>query len=77
VNKQVKQHLIEEILTVDAADTESHLLEWQSLNNATTESFKDVNQLNETITNISQAKSASLQAFLERKKMIKQAIEEM
>lgn len=77
MNKNVKQHLIDEILTVDTADTESHLLEWQSLNNVATESLKDPDQINEVITSISQAKTVSLQAFLERKKMIKQAIEEI
>lgn len=77
LSKKMRQILVDEILSVDVADTESHLLEWQSLNTATQEALKNPSQLKEAIENISISKTTSLQGFLERKKMIKQALEDL
>jgi len=79
MDESVRQQLIQEILTADAADTESHLLEWQGLNTASAEVLKkeSAESIQGTIQALSKAKNQSLTAFLKRKKLIHQALEEI
>jgi hypothetical protein len=80
VDEAVRKQLIQEILTADAADTESHLLEWQGLNIASEEILKKeqtVESLSLVISAVSKAKSQSLTAFLKRKKLIHKTLKEI
>ena len=79
MDESVRQQLIREILTADAADTESHLLEWQGLNTASAEVLKkeSAESIQGTIQALSKAKNQSLIAFLKRKKLIHKTLEEI
>lgn len=79
MDEAVKRQLIDEILIANAADTESHLLEWQGLNTASAEVLRkeSAESMHATIQAFSRAKNQSLIAFLKRKKLINQAIEDL
>lgn len=76
--QSLRKHLIEQILTVDAADTESTVLHCQAFDTLVSRAIaSDDGDIEAIAEKAAKAKTSTLIGFLERKALIKQTLEEI